>query len=618
MKDIVLRLPPNVIKPLGVSRCGGQIALVYKSKRRGHTKLSVASSSDGTSFIESPDPIAIMKSGVESEDVDELSQLRLSCILSEKVAIYHSGSRSHLARQAFDADLDMAFWERLPLRLGSSQSGVMVEEYKSNGQYVIYYGGQDISVALSRDLTEWKGTHAPILGRRPGLFDEKDLCVSNAEVIKQGILLSYSSVVKDGRRRKLCLGLALCSKENPAHVLWRSETPAWSYSYKPKRQVNLIGTALVGNELIIYLVDEQGRLRAYSIPQPYAADIAHTPVDLRLHRHYKNPIITPEGGEEWEQAGTFNPAVVVHDGQVHLFYRAMGYDGISRIGYARSSDGVHFERSRVPAYDHGVHFKPPKYSKGQLHYNPDKYASGGGWGGSEDARAVVIDDQLYITFGIFENWFSMRMAIMSMPLDVLGSEIWQWTRPFIISPPDEAHKNWVLFPEKIHGKYAVLHALTPGVMIEYADDISDFEGKPIQSNNHRSGRRGAWDGFVRGAAAPPVKTADGWLLFYHGMDPRMPQIGYKVGAMLLDLGDPTKILHRTSRPILVPEQWYENQSKEGVVYASGAVLFHDKLFVYYGGGDRHVCIATANLDDFLRELKADKAPHIDTDCTTLT
>ncbi len=108
------------------------------------------------------------------------------------------------------------------------------------------------------------------------------------------------------------------------------------------------------------------------------------------------------------------------------------------------------------------------------------------------------------------------------------------------------------------------------------------------------GRAEYWDTSMRGAGAPPIKTDRGWLLLYHAMDKRDPN-RYKLGAMLLDLTDPTRILYRSPSPILEPEMPYENDGKPGVVYASGTAVIEGILYVYYGGGDKHVCVAETNL-----------------------
>lgn len=340
--------------------------------------------------------------------------------------------------------------------------------------------------------------------------------------------------------------------------------------------------------------------------------LGRRPTAPRLLRAGENPILTPRPEHAWESEAVFNPAAVYFDGRVHLLYRALGGDGVSRIGYASSTDGVHFdERLPYPVFMPALlpptpqkYRNPlaPKSGGEALHYDRDRYASGGGWGGSEDPRAVVIDDRLYMTFCMFESWQSMRMAVTSISRDDFSAKFWKWAPHLFLSPQNQTHKNWVLFPEKIGGKFAVLHALTPTVSIEYIDTVESVEHEPIESNNHRSGRAGSWDAFVRGASAPPIKTSRGWLLFYHGMNPEVDDIGYKVGAMLLDLDDPTRILYRSHEPILVPEHWYENDWKYGVVYASGAIVKDGVLYLYYGGGDKTISVATAPLERFLSEL----------------
>jgi beta-1,2-mannobiose phosphorylase / 1,2-beta-oligomannan phosphorylase len=341
--------------------------------------------------------------------------------------------------------------------------------------------------------------------------------------------------------------------------------------------------------------------------------VAHKSKALRskklqlLSRAEENPIISPDSNGSWENEAVFNPAAVHANGRVHLFYRALGGDGISRIGYAVSTDGIHFERCPKPVFvmktTSEERFKNPFSSHRDLRYDTSLHASGGGWGGSEDPRAVLIDDRLHMTFGVFESWESIRIALTSIGLNEVEAGQWNWAPHFFISPQKATNKNWVMFPEKIRGKFAILHALTPDVRIEYFNSPDELADNPIQSHGHRTGRKDCWDAFVRGAAAPPIKTNYGWLLLYHGMNPN-EGAGYKVGAMLLDINDPTKILYRSAAPVLEPCEWYENDWKPGVVYASGAVVKDGTLFVYYGGGDKTVNVATASLEEFLQALIA--------------
>lgn len=328
---------------------------------------------------------------------------------------------------------------------------------------------------------------------------------------------------------------------------------------------------------------------------------------LTLSRVHENPILKPRDGVWWESQAVFNPAAMYDRGRVHLLYRAMGEDGISRIGYASSRDGIHFDVRPIdpvyaPTRDFGIPERKRVY--GPLSYSTRHYASGGGWGGCEDPRMVKIDGRVHMTFVAFDGWGFVRMALNTILLDHFRNREWNWKTPNFLSPPNEIHKNWVLFPEKINGRYAILHSISPPKLsIEYVESLDEFDGsKFIKSRYNRDGRPGHWDASVRGAGAPPIKTSEGWLLFYHGMDPAHPEIGYKVGAMLLDLDDPTRILHRSKNPILEPREWYENEWKFGVVMATGAVVLGRDLIVYYGAGDKHIAAARTNLRDFLRKL----------------
>jgi predicted GH43/DUF377 family glycosyl hydrolase len=332
-----------------------------------------------------------------------------------------------------------------------------------------------------------------------------------------------------------------------------------------------------------------------------------------LARHAHNPIVSPQSHRDWEAEGTFNPgAVTDRKGWTHLFYRAIGRDGISRIGHIAGNDGMHFtERTPYPVYEPVPGYGKPEATElnGPHEYDISAHASGGGWGGSEDPRTVRIGDRVYMTYTAFEGWNSMRIAITSISMSDLENGRWKWRRPRLISPAGVKAKNWVLFPEKINGKYAILHSIAPKIQIAYVDSpdmtpridsVADHGGGGYGDNS----RAKFWDKRVRGAGAPPLKTDIGWLLLYHAIDARNPKhvVGYKVGAMILDLNDPTKVLYRSPEPILSPDMSYENDGKPGVVYASGAVIRDGKLLVYYGGGDKHTCVAETPLDPLLTWL----------------
>jgi predicted GH43/DUF377 family glycosyl hydrolase len=330
-----------------------------------------------------------------------------------------------------------------------------------------------------------------------------------------------------------------------------------------------------------------------------------------IQKHEANPIIEPRAENFWEMKATFNPAAVQVDGRVHLLYRAIGGDDISTLGYAVSDNGVTIaERPDQFAFKHRTKGARPVATVPKINY-----LSGGGCaGGSEDPRLTMIDEtgRVYLTYTAFDGWGSVRIALSSIAKDDFVNRRWKWSEPVFLSPPGEVHKNWVLFPEKINGKFAILHSVSPDILIDYVDDLSEFEddARSIKSRYGWNSDAKEWDNLMRGAGPPPIRTRLGWLLFYHAMDARDPN-RYKLGAMVLDAGDPTKILYRSRVPILEPEEWYENTGwKSGVVYSCGAVVKDGELYVYYGGADSVVCVAVANLDHFLDELVRYGTPRL--------
>lgn len=328
---------------------------------------------------------------------------------------------------------------------------------------------------------------------------------------------------------------------------------------------------------------------------------------ISLKRSVQNPIITPEGHLYWESKAAFNPSAIFHDGRVHVIYRAIGDSDISVLGYAASRDGATFDQaSKALAYYHKGKFAQKK--------NLPKidYCSGGGWGGGcEDPRLTKLGDKVYMIYTAFDGWGSLRMALTRISLDDFINKRFNWREPVLISPPNEIHKNWVLFPEKIGGRYAILHAISPQIMIDYFDSLDELDGDNFIHSVHQGSKLwGKRDRLTRGVGPAPIKTKYGWLVLYHKMEPHETH-RYKLWAMLLDLKDPTKVLHNSAGPILEPDLWYENEGyKSGVIYSCGAVVKDGELFVYYGGADKVSCVATANLDKFLKELTHSKVKKL--------
>ena len=325
--------------------------------------------------------------------------------------------------------------------------------------------------------------------------------------------------------------------------------------------------------------------------------------ELTFNKSVDNPIICPRPENGWESWQTFNPAAILIDNKVHFLYRAIGDDGMSRFGYAMSEDGFTIrERLSYPAYEHEI-VKGP--------YVLLSSPSGGSWGGCEDPRLVRVDneDRIYVTYTACDG--GLRVGLTSIKVSDFISKKWNWKKPKIISPPGECNKNWIIFPEKITGKYAILHSINSGrILIDYLDNLDFKDGSYIKSKYLLTEvREDRWDKKVRAAGPPPIRTKYGWLLFYHAEDKDDPG-KYKLGAMILDINDPTKILYRCKQPVLEPKEYYECEGyKGGIVYALGSVVKDGKLIIYYGSADNFVCVAYTEFEQFLEALiRGEKKP----------
>src|SRR3989344_680555 len=322
-------------------------------------------------------------------------------------------------------------------------------------------------------------------------------------------------------------------------------------------------------------------------------------VGSELKRSPRNPIIEPRP-YAWESKATFNPTAIYSSGKVHILYRAIGDSDNSVLGYANSIDGFTINET----YPRPAYF-PYIGLKYDTTLPSIDYSSGGGWGGgSEDPRMTLIDNRVYVLYTAFDGWGSVRIALISISLeDFLAKRFNNWKGPVLISPPGQVHKNWVLFPEKINGKFAILHSISPNIMIDYFDSLDELDGRKFIHSVHN--KEASWTAsgkFVRGAGPAPIKTKYGWLVLYHALE-KNDSGRYKLYAMILDSKNPSKVLCDSIQPILEPDLWYENEGyKGGVIYACGAIVKDGELFVYYGGADKVSCVATVNLDKFLEEL----------------
>ncbi len=276
------------------------------------------------------------------------------------------------------------------------------------------------------------------------------------------------------------------------------------------------------------------------------------------------------------------------ENKVHLLYRAINKKGDSVLGYAASKNGKNIEER----LDYPVYFPRTPYEYGKS-------------GGCEDPRLTKLGDKIYMTYTAFNGYINPPgVALTSIYVKDFLAKKWKWKYPIFISKPGEAHKNWVIFPEKINGKFAILHSISPKIQINYFDNLEFNNYTPLKSFHSFGYRENCWDNMVRGAGPIPIKTKIGWLVIYHAMS-KQDSSKYKLGAMILDYNNPTKIIHRSPCPILEPDK-NKNLIKPGIIYSCGAIVISNRLFIYYGDADTTTCLASTNFNQFLDKLKTSK------------
>lgn len=325
-------------------------------------------------------------------------------------------------------------------------------------------------------------------------------------------------------------------------------------------------------------------------PRPQSYGINKRGDGLKLSRYEGNPIISSILELDWQAKGTFNPAVIYEDRKFHIVYRAQSKDGTSVLGYAISSDGFHIdEYLDYPIYVPREPFeiKPPHVE---------------GNSGCEDPRISKIGNKYYMVYTAFDGINPPRVAITSINVDDFLKRNWKWEKPVIISSPDIDDKDACIVEGKITGTYLVFHRLGGSIWLEITRDLNFSGQRYLAGKVLISPRKNKWDNVRLGIAGPPLETDKGWLLLYHGISE--PDFKYKMGALLLDYKDPNNIIGRSDYPILEPETIYEIEGQvPNVVFSCGSVILKGQLYVYYGGGDRIIGVATMPLENLLNNLQ---------------
>ncbi len=289
-----------------------------------------------------------------------------------------------------------------------------------------------------------------------------------------------------------------------------------------------------------------------------------------LQREKNNPVLSaadlPEGG-----ACVFNSGAVCVNGEIVMLVNAWDAEWIPRFFVARSDDGIHFtidSRNRV--------CPPPEYP-----YVPHE--------GIFDTRIVRIEGVYYVTYNVASQLGGRIMLARTTDFEIIE------TLGFIAGPD---HRNCVLFPERIGGRYARLerpHGASEGdIYISYSPDLIYWgDTRLLLEKGVRY-----WESAKVGPGAPPLRTEEGWLVIYHGARRGMNGYSYQAGVLLLDLDDPSRIIGKLNAPILTPEEPYERIGiTPNVVFPVAAVRHgaEDELKVYYGAADTCMCLARGSV-----------------------
>lgn len=296
-----------------------------------------------------------------------------------------------------------------------------------------------------------------------------------------------------------------------------------------------------------------------------------------LQRYEKNPILKPEQFPKPINS-VFNAGITIFNRQYILLTRVEDLSGSSMLWVARSENGVDFVPDAAPAL---VPSKDEPFCMVEE-------------SGVEDPRITYLEGWFYITYVGYSRYGAL-------PLIARTQDFEHFERISILSLP--SNKDVVLFPQKFNGAYVKLDRpsssqLSGGdIWISFSKDLIHWGGfRPVMRPRPRK-----WDEDKIGAGAPPIKTPEGWLLIYHGVRNTAFGALYRLGAALLDLEEPWKVIGRANEAILSPKAPEDFLGNVGnVVFTCGAILEEDGMLkVYYGAADQVMCLAMAPISEII-------------------
>ncbi|MFA9379844.1 MAG: glycosylase [Acetanaerobacterium sp.] len=304
-------------------------------------------------------------------------------------------------------------------------------------------------------------------------------------------------------------------------------------------------------------------------------------LSVPVWRHTDNPVVgrNPVKGI----ARIFNSAVVPYGGGFAGVFRGETINGRPHLYVGTSSDGLSWDinEEKITLVDESGVSHQPLYA-----YDP---------------RMVKVEDAYYVCWCGDFGGASIGMAKTTDFKTFVRLE-----NPFL-----PFNRNGVLFPRKVDGKYILLSRPSDSGHTPFGDVFLSKSYDLTYWGEHRcvmqKGGDGWWQGVKIGCGPAPIETSEGWLMFYHGVTGTCNGFVYSMGAALLDLEDPSKVLYRTGSFLLTPEEWYEERGfVPNVVFPCAALCDGDtgRIAIYYGAADTYVGIAYTTLEEtvaFIRE-----------------
>lgn len=291
-----------------------------------------------------------------------------------------------------------------------------------------------------------------------------------------------------------------------------------------------------------------------------------------LKRYGGNPILT-YASLPYHINAMYNPGAVRFGDKYVLVPRVEYGNRDNQLHVAMSDDGIHFDVNPEAIHIPGT--------EEELVWEKHRY----------DPRVTHLEDAYYISYCAQTMRETVRIGL-TRTTDFKTFE----RLPFQTQPWS---RNCALFPEKINGMYARLERPMCGndaiTFISYSPDLVHWGNwKPINVQVE-TWMREKW-----GIGPTPIKTDKGWLLIIHGVWFACNFV-YRLGVMMLDLDDPSKIIGQCPEFILTPREYYERVGEvPNVVFSNGAIVEpNGEVKVYYGGADTCICLATAQLDDLI-------------------